>query len=175
MLSRLLGLLAGLVAVFGGFVATRPGPYRVERSTVIAAPVRQVYGVLENLQNWPRWSPWEELDPDIERTFRGPRAGIGAQLAWRGNSQVGKGTLRISAATPPTHLHFTTRFEEPWQATMESDFHLRAVPQGSKVSWVLSGKRRFWGKLFTLFYDLDQRAGADLERGLARLQKLVAP
>lgn len=173
MLSRLLVLLAALVALFCVFIATRPGPYEIERTIAIRAPVAEVYRHIEDLQRWPEWSPWEELDPQVQRTFSGPKAGAGARLRWQGNTQVGRGQLEISAATPPSHARFTTVFEEPWSATMESDFQLRAASEGTQVTWVLSGTRRFWAKLFTLFYDLDQRAGEDLDKGLARLKALV--
>jgi hypothetical protein len=177
MLSRLLLFLAVALAAFCSFVALRSGSYRLERSLVMAASPLELYQRIEDLREWPRWSPWEELDPHVERSFAGPPSGAGASFVWRGNRQIGEGSMAISEASPPTRVRYLMVFEQPWRATMQHDIsvapHGGAGTRSVTVTWVLSGQHRFWAKLFTLFFGIDERLGKDQERGLARLKLLV--
>ncbi|MCB9612236.1 MAG: SRPBCC family protein [Sandaracinus sp.] len=42
-------------------------PYRVERSRVVRAAPSVVFELVAKLREWPKWSPWEGLDPALER------------------------------------------------------------------------------------------------------------
>ena len=39
--------------------------YRVERSATISASPAAIYALLADFHEWPKWSPWEEIDPDV--------------------------------------------------------------------------------------------------------------
>jgi hypothetical protein len=54
--------------------------YEVTRSTTIEAPSAVVHDLIADFHEWPRWSPWEDLDPDLERTFSGAERG---RAGWR--------------------------------------------------------------------------------------------
>ena len=54
------------------------GTYRVSRSATIAADPALVHRLVDDLREWPSWSPWEDLDPALERTYSGPGSGVGA-------------------------------------------------------------------------------------------------
>ena len=56
--------------------------YAVERSITIDSPPETIFGRLENFHKWADWSPWEAIDPAMERTFSGPEAGERAAYAW---------------------------------------------------------------------------------------------
>src|SRR3712207_9167581 len=44
-------------------------------------------------------SPWEDVDPDMQRTHSGPEAGVGARYAWKGNRKAGEGSMEITGST----------------------------------------------------------------------------
>ncbi|MDB4977097.1 MAG: polyketide cyclase [Myxococcaceae bacterium] len=161
-----------LLALFV-FLQSRSSTYRIERSVLVSAPQRAVYERLEDLHEWPRWSPWDALDPKLERTYTGPARGAGASFGWNGNAQVGRGSITIIDARPPAQLSYKVAFEAPLEAEMKYDFSVRPVGEGSKVTWVFNGQHPFWAKLFTLFVDLDKQLGGDMERGLLALKALV--
>ena len=79
-LRWLLGLL--VVAVLGivGYAATLPDRFRIERTVEIAAPPPAIFPLIEDLMQWPRWSPWEKRDPAMKRTFGNPNRGAGRDL-----------------------------------------------------------------------------------------------
>ena len=43
------------VAALLVYAATRPGAFRLERSTVIAAPAEKVFALIDNFHHWPQW------------------------------------------------------------------------------------------------------------------------
>ena len=47
------------------------------------------------LHQWTRWSPWEDVDPDLHRAYSGAEEGVGAVYAWSGNRKAGAGRMEI--------------------------------------------------------------------------------
>jgi len=41
--------------------------YTVERSVTVDAPQAKIYEHLADFHNWRAWSPWEDVDPELER------------------------------------------------------------------------------------------------------------
>jgi uncharacterized protein YndB with AHSA1/START domain len=173
MLKRFLFSTGLLLTALFIFLQARSSAYRIERSVTMAAPAADVYRFLEDMHQWPRWSPWDSLDPQVKRSYGGAERGKGASFFWDGNPQVGKGRLVITEAKPHAHLRYAVRFEVPLAAEMTYDFELAPAPSGTKLTWVLLGEHPFWAKLFALFVDLDKQLGGDMQRGLTDLKGLV--
>lgn len=55
--------------------------YTVERSERIDAPPERVYEQIVDFHRWRAWSPWEDIDPNLRRTYSGADAGAGAVYA----------------------------------------------------------------------------------------------
>src|SRR5277367_4255348 len=100
MLKRILLAIVAvlLLAVVVGLLL--PRQVRVERSVSINRPASLIYAVVNSFQLFPKWSPWQDLDPNMHQTMEGPRDGVGAKLIWSGNGKVGSGTQLITASTP---------------------------------------------------------------------------
>ena len=71
-------ILAAVVVALVAFVMTRSNTFRVTRRTKIRASCETVRALVDDFRNWAQWSPWEKLDPDMEKTFEGPAEGEGA-------------------------------------------------------------------------------------------------
>jgi hypothetical protein len=171
-------VVVGLLVVVAGFVAvvsTRPSTFRVERSLVMASPAELPFGLVNTFQQWKYWSPWEAMDPKMQKTFDGPIAGPGASYTWSGNDQVGKGKMTIVDAKLYERIDLKLEFIEPWQSTNATAFVFEPVPEGVKVTWRMEGTNTFMGKAFSLFMDMDGMIGKDFEKGLATMKSLVEP
>jgi hypothetical protein len=85
MLKRIaLVFLLVIVAVLG-YAATLPDTFQIERSATINAPSEKIFPLINDFRQWRAWSPWENLDPALQRTFSGPESGVGAVYEWAGN------------------------------------------------------------------------------------------
>lgn len=160
-----LGLLVVLIVV----IALRPAHFRIERSAVVAAPPSAVFEQVNDFHNWPKWSPWEKLDPGMKKTFSGPPAGNGAAYAWTGNDKAGEGKMTITGSKPSEQVDIQLEFIKPFAATNQATFKLTPSGAGTNVQWVMEGNNGFVSKAFALFVDVDKMVGKDFEQGLANL------
>ena len=159
-----------LLSAILAFISTREATYSVSRSTTISAPAEVVFGMVDDLHEWVKWSPWDSLDPEMTKTFSGPKSGVGASYSWSGNDAVGKGTMTIIESRPPNEVSYRLEFVEPWASTSNPGFTIEKEPDGVYVTWTITGEHRFIGKAMSLFVDLDQEIGPDFERGLDSLK-----
>ena len=164
--------LAALILVFILVVATRPSTFRYERSTTIAASPDTVYALLSDFHHWAKWSPWEKLDPALQRTYDG-NAGPGAKYAWKGNKDVGEGRMTIEEAKPGASVKIKLEFIKPFESTNTALFDIKPEGTGVKLSWAMTGENNFVSKAFGLFMDMDKLIGSDFEKGLADIKKLA--
>jgi uncharacterized protein YndB with AHSA1/START domain len=144
--------------------------YTVERSLTIQAPPERVYEQIADFHNWRNWSPWEDVDPQLERTYSGADSGTGAVYEWSGNRKAGRGRMEITEATEPTHVHVDLRFEKPFKAENPTDFRIDPDAGGSRVTWTMTGKKTFMIKAMNTFMKFDNMLGKDFEKGLERLR-----
>jgi uncharacterized protein YndB with AHSA1/START domain len=168
--------LAILAAAVGGVVlvaSRRPDSFRVERAASIAAPPAKIFALLEDFRAWPSWSPWEKLDPHMQRTHSGAASGVGAAYAWSGNSKAGAGRMEIMGAAPPSRLTIRLDFLRPFKTTNTCEFVLTPKEGGTHVSWAMSGPSPLMSKLFGLFVNMDQMIGRDFEAGLANMKRVT--
>jgi hypothetical protein len=170
MLKTILIVVVVLIALVLIYAATRPDDFRVERSVVVAQPAEKIFPLIDTLQNWQAWSPYERKDPAMRRNYAGPASGIGAAYAWKGNKEVGEGRMEIVASTPPSEIRFKLDFAVPFEAHNQAVFALEPVAGGTRVGWAMTGASPFMFKLMGLFMNIDEMIGRDFETGLAALK-----
>ncbi len=159
-------LLAGLL----GYAATKPKQFRVQRATRIKAPASKVFSYLDDFHRWSVWSPWEKLDPALQRTYSGPERGMGAVYAWEGNRKVGKGRMEIIDVAPPSKLTVKLNFLAPFEAQNTAEFSLSPDGDGTEVTWAMYGPSPLLMRAMGAFMDMDKSIGKDFESGLANLK-----
>lgn len=170
-LKTILIILLALVAILILLGMIGPDTYRYERSVTIAAPVEQVYDHVSSFAAVDKWSPWNALDPAMKKTIEGVDGTLGAIQRWEGNSDVGKGEQRLDSIVPNSLVRTHLKFIEPW--TSESDALVELSPAGdsTKVTWAMTGKNDFMGKLMGKFMDMETMIGKDFEKGLGMLKE----
>lgn len=175
MLKKILLVIVALVAVFLIVAAMQPAAFRVVRSATISAPPAVVFAQVNDLHAWQEFSPWAKLDPKVKNTYEGPRVGIGATMAWEGNSQVGQGRMTITESKPNEVIRMKLDFIKPMESTSTAEFTFKAQGDKTLVTWSMAGENNFIGKVFCLVMNMDKTVGGDFEKGLANLDTLVAP
>lgn len=141
----------------------------VERTTTIAAPQAELRAVIENLHKWRDWSPWEDLDPDLKRTYSGPDAGVGAHYDWEGNRRAGAGSMTV-IASDPDRVAIDLAFRKPFKNRNEVTFLLTPNADATEVVWRMTGRKNWFLTLFGFAFNMDRVVGKDFEKGLAQLK-----
>lgn len=143
--------------------------FEVTRSASIAADPALVHGLINDFHEWPKWSPWEDLDPAMERTHSGAESGVGAHYAWSGNRKAGEGSMEITASSSD-QVALTVSFLKPWKATNDIVFALEPTNGGTEVTWTMRGEQKGLMAIFGKVVPMDRMVGKDFEKGLSRLK-----
>ena len=155
------------------FVATRPDAFRVQRSATIKAPPEKIFPHLADFHAWPSWSPWEKIDPALQRTYSGPNSGPGAVYEWSGNKNIGSGRMEILEAAPSSRVLIKLDFLSPFEAHNTAEFTLQPSGDGTTVTWAMYGPNTLMSKLMSLVFNMETMVGPQFETGLNNLKAVA--
>jgi effector-binding domain-containing protein len=170
-LRKILIFLVAVLIIIAAIGFLLPRNIRVQRSVSIDRPASLIYATVNSFQLFYKWSPWQNLDPNMRQTMEGARDGVGAKLVWSGNDKVGSGSQLITASTADRSVASDIDFGKMGVAKSA----ILLEPQGSstRVTWTLDvdmGASPI-GHYFGLM--MDRMIGKDYERGLSKLKALV--
>lgn len=166
-----IGVVVLLAALFG-FAATKPDTFQVERTASINAPPEEISALISDFHGWSAWSPYEQMDPTMERTFSGAANGQGAVYEWAGNSKAGAGRMEITESTP-SRIAIQLDFTKPFESRNIAEFTLEPRGDATSVTWAMHGPNHYLGKVMGIFFNMDSMVGSDFETGLANLKAIA--
>jgi hypothetical protein len=166
-------VLAAAIAVVLFLAATKPDSFSVERATSVTAPPDKIFPLIDDFHQWGSWSPYENKDPAMQRSYSGAASGKGAVYGWDGNSNIGSGRMEILDSSAPAKIVIKLDFFKPFEGHNTAEFTI--LPQGdaTHVNWRMHGPASFISKLMQVFMNLDHMIGKDFEIGLANLKRLA--
>jgi hypothetical protein len=146
--------------------------YEVQRSVTVNTGPDPIFDLIVDLRKWQRWSPWEGLDSNLERDYRGPESGVGAGYAWSGNRKAGQGEMTITEADQPRGIALDLQFLKPFKSQSVTRFDLDpgADESSTTVVWTMTGRHTLLTKLLSPIFNMDRMIGPDFEQGLANLR-----
>jgi uncharacterized protein YndB with AHSA1/START domain len=166
-------VLAIAIAIVLILAASKPNTFSVRRETTVKAPPEKIFPLINDFHQWGTWSPWEDKDPAMKRTYSGTASGKGAVYAWDGNKNVGSGRMEILDAPAPSKVIIKLDFFKPFKGHNTAEFTM--LPQGdtTHLTWLMHGPAPFMSKLMQVFMNMDRMIGKDFEVGLANLKQLT--
>ncbi|WP_065752280.1 SRPBCC family protein [Bradyrhizobium paxllaeri] len=166
-------ILAVAIAVILVIAATKSSTLRVQRAIRIKAPPDVIFPLISDYHQWLKWSPYENKDPAMKRSYDGAERGKGAVYAWNGDKNVGSGRMEILESTAPSKIVIKLDFFTPFEGHNTAEFTM--LPQGdvTHVTWLMYGPANFMSRLIQVFMNLDRMIGRDFEAGLANLKTLT--
>jgi carbon monoxide dehydrogenase subunit G len=168
-------VLVPLVVVVAGiliYASTKPDTMHYQRSASIKASPEKIFPLLNDFRRYATWSPYETKDPAMKRIFSGSPAGKGAVYEWDGDKNVGKGRMEIVEASP-SKVTIKLDFIKPFEAHNIAEFTLEPKGDATNVTWGMHGPCPFFGKVMSVFIDMDRMIGKDFDAGLANLKALT--
>ena len=164
-------LLAATICILLMYAATKPNDFRVQRIATIKAPPERIFALVNDLPRHREWSPWEQKDPGMKRTYRGPTSGKGAVYEWDGNKDIGAGRMEIVKSSP-ARVVYAMHFIKPFEAHNTAEITLAPTGDTTTVTWAIYGPMPYVSKVFTIFCSMDTMIGKEFETGLAKLKAL---
>lgn len=170
-MKKVLYVIIGLVVLYFILCLVGPKGATVVRSTNIAAPVDVVKAKTADLKFFQeQWSPWSERDPQMKVTYLGEMGQPGYGYSWKGNDEVGTGTLQITGVNGDSLLQKLT-FEG--MGDSKTFFVVNGKESGTNVTWGIQMDFGFMARAMMLFMNMDKMMGADFESGLTKLKKAI--
>jgi len=163
-------VLVAAIALLLIFASTRPDTFEVKRSTKIKAAPEKIFALVDGLDKWKSWSPYEKLDPNMKRSRSGPTGGKGAVYEWDGNRNAGKGRMEITESTAPSKIVIALDFEKPFEGHNVAEFTFKPNGDSTDVTWAMHGPAAFPVKVIGIFMNMDNMIGKEFENGLANLK-----
>ena len=151
----------------------KPDTFRVQRSASIDAAPEKIFPLISDFHQWRTWSPWEERDPDLQRSFSGAASGKGAVYQWQGNRNVGSGRMEILDAPLAQRVVIKLDFLKPFEAHNTAEFTLTPQGRSTNVIWLMHGPAPLMSKVMQLFMNMDEMIGKDFAAGLANLKRVA--
>jgi hypothetical protein len=173
MLTEILICIAVFLVVLVVVIARQPADFQVIRNSTIGAVPATVFAHVNDFRRWEAWSPWEKLDPGLDRIYEGPSAGAGAIYRWAGNHQVGQGNMTITESHAHERIEIRLQFLKPFACINAVEFTFRPENGQTAVTWRMDGHNNFIAKAIHLVVNMDRMVGGQFEQGLAQLKSVA--
>lgn len=166
-------VLAIAIAVVLILAATKPDTFAVQRAAIVNAPADKIFPLISDFRQWGAWSPYEDKDPAMKRTYSGAVRGKGAVYAWEGDKNVGSGRMEILDVSAPSKVVIKLDFYSPFEAHNTAEFTMLPQDDATRLTWRMHGPASFMAKIMHVFINIDKMVGKDFEVGLANLKRLT--
>jgi uncharacterized protein YndB with AHSA1/START domain len=173
MLKMLLKYAGVAIALTLAIAYILPGKVQVERATMIEAPPKEVFELVNSFERFNQWSPWYEKDPEGDYRIEGPEYGVGARMIWASEKpDVGSGSQEIIESVPDELVRTKLDFGDMGNAN--AFFQIKSLGDerthlvwGFDTDLGLNPVSRYFGLMF------ESWIGPDYEYGLAKLKTLA--
>ena len=165
--------IVAIIAAFVAYAGTRPDTFAVSRSIDIAAAPDRIFPILNDFKAWPDWSPYEKIDPAMQRSLGTITQGKGATYAWAGNGKVGAGNMLLTSSVPNSLVALDLNMLKPLKASNKVTFSLMPKGNLTLVTWEMAGRSPFVAKAMGTIMNMDKMVGSQFEEGLANLKRLA--
>jgi hypothetical protein len=166
-------LLALAIAVVLILALRKSDTFSVSRAASIHAPPEKIFAAISDFHQWRAWSPYEDRDPNLQRSYSGAASGKGAVYEWNGNKNVGTGRMEILEAPAPGKVVIKLDFLKPFEAHNTAEFTLLPRGDTTNVTWLMHGPAPLLSKVMQVFINMDNMVGKDFATGLANLKRIT--
>ncbi|TVR82519.1 MAG: hypothetical protein EA412_01525 [Chitinophagaceae bacterium] len=166
-IAIILGLV-GIALIIPLFVSN---DFQVERKILVDVDKQTAHTYMGDLSNYDKWSPWTGIDPDMHVEVTGRPGQVGNMYKWKGNEEVGEGSMRIEEVSPDKisiHLHFLT----PMESENKTYFHFNTIGEQTEITWSMEGRISYpWNMM--LLFNFDEMIGSYYQKGLENLKPIL--
>jgi uncharacterized protein YndB with AHSA1/START domain len=171
-LTTVLLVLAGIVALLLILALLAKKGYDIERQIIINAPRQKVFDYLKLLKNQDNFNKWVMTDPNMKREFKGTDGTVGFIYGWNGNKQAGEGEQEIKAIVEGQRIDTEIRFVRPFSAIAYANMVTESVSDDqTKVTWSTASTMKY--PLNLMVSMVEKMLAKDMDTSLANLKRIL--
>ena len=123
------------LAVLGSFLTKE---FEVEQSIEIKADANLIHLYVNDLKQWPKWTPWHARNQDLKITYGNVTRGVGATQSWK--SKQGNGRLKITVSSPANGIAYDIYFENNQTPSISAIQYQSIADELTRVTWRIHGE-----------------------------------
>lgn len=172
-LKYVLFTIVGIVALLLIIALLVNSKFKVESKITINQPKQVVFDYLKHLKNQNYYNKWRQIDPDMEKNYRGEDGTVGFVYAWESEIEnVGVGEQEITAIIEYERIETEIRFEEPFESTDQSYMITENPDEGNtEVTFGYNGKMKYPTNLLIPIFK--NKIGNKMKENLQTLKSLL--
>lgn len=131
----LLIIALALVAfiAFGLFQASKLQKIQIVKTATIKGSKEEVFAMVSNLKNFPKWSPFLVQDPTQKYEIKGVEGSVGSQYHWIGNNGEDVGYQEIVKVDTFSFVGKKCDIQKPFVAKPTFDYSFTETANGIEV------------------------------------------
>lgn len=158
---------------FGLYNASGLQSIQITKSVTIDGTKEEVFEMVKNLNNFPKWSPFLAQDPTQKYEVKGTDGTIGAQYHWNGNGGKDLGYQEIVKIEDYKFVGMKCIIEKPFQAQPTFDYSFSEANGKITVTQDFKLTSGLVDALFMWLFGAKKQMEATNEQGLSLLKKAV--
>ena len=171
-LAYLLMAIVAAIALIAWLASRQPDDFSTSRSRRIAASADVLFPHINDLRRMNEWNPYALRETSGTATYSGAEQGPGARFDFAG-PKSGTGHILIVDGVPNECVGLRLIMTKPFACDNRIDMTLKPLGTETEVTWTMSGRQPFMGKVMSVFIDCDKMVGKDFDAGLANLARLA--
>jgi uncharacterized protein YndB with AHSA1/START domain len=109
-------------------------------SVVLPLPPALIFPFIADLQQREKWNPYDDGDTTVRYRYGDRTTGVGAEYEW--TAQSGPGRIRIEEIEDGRLVRETLTFLD-FGSENEVTYRLDSLPEGTRVTWSMKGRKAF--------------------------------
>ena len=164
--------IVALIA-FGLYKASGLKSIQIETTTTIKAPKKEVFDMVKNLKNFPKWSPFLVQDPSQKYEVKGTDGAIGSQFHWVGNGGKDVGYQEITKIEEGNYIGKKCDIQKPFVAKPTFDYNFTETANGVTVKETFKLESGLVDAFFLMVFGAKAEMIKTNQQGLDILKKAV--
>jgi hypothetical protein len=178
-MKNLLKIVALVLIALCGFISYGVGrsgklkDLQIVKSVIIKGSKKEVFEMVQYLNNFPKWSPFKAQDPSQKVEVKGTDGTVGAQYHWVGNGGEDVGYQEIVKIDTFSFIGMKCDIQKPFVAKPSFDYTFEETPEGIKVTQDFKVKSNTTDAFFMWLFEAEKDMANTNQQGLALLKKLI--
>lgn len=156
---------------FGFYQASKLTTIEIISNTSIAAPKERVFGLVRNLKDFPKWSPFLVQDPTQQYQIKGTDGAVGAQYHWVGNKGDDVGYQELTQITEHSFIAKRCYIQKPFEAQPSFEYRFTETASGTDVTETFKLQSGITDAFFLWLFGVKNDLIKTNTQGLALLKK----
>ncbi|MEL6987958.1 MAG: SRPBCC family protein [Bacteroidota bacterium] len=159
--------------LFGLYQAKKLTHIEITKQVMIDGSQQEVFDMVKYLNNYPKWSPFLEADPEQIHEVKGKDGEVGVQFHWNGNGGKDLGYQEIVKIEEPTYVGVRCNIVKPFKANPTFEYSFSTTSQGTVLTQDFAVESGIGNAFFMWLFGAKKEMASINERGLTLLKNYI--